>query len=67
MAINQDTLKTALGKDYDPQGDYIVCGYDQLEYCLGRGYRQVGTIQDPSPADQDLLVFDRRVSAKGTK
>jgi hypothetical protein len=64
MAINQETLKAALGKDYDPQGDYVVCGYNDLHLMQSKGYKQVGTIQDPTPADQDLLVFDRRQKGK---
>ena len=54
-----DSLKQALGPTFDPEGDYLVCGYDNLHFCQSRGYRQVGEIQDPTTVDSTLLVFLR--------
>jgi hypothetical protein len=59
MTISHETLKAALGEKYDPTADYLVCGYNDLHLMQAKGYPQVGTIQDPTPADQDLLVFVR--------
>lgn len=64
MSINMDTVRAALGADFDPKGDYLVCGYDQLHTMESKGYRQVGKVQDPSPGDRWLLVFDRRKESR---
>ena len=58
--IDMTALKFALGDDFDPAGDYLVCGYNDLHLMQSKGYRQVGKIQDPSPGDNWMLVFDRR-------
>jgi len=60
MAIDMRAVEMALGDKFDPQGDYAVCGYNDRAMMLGKGYREVGTIQDPSPDDRDLLIFDRK-------
>lgn len=60
MSINHDTLKAALGTAYDPKADYVVCTYAQLHTMQAKGYRQVGEVQDSSPGNQTMLVFDRR-------
>lgn len=67
MAIGMDSVKAALGKDYREDGDYIVCGYDQKPMCIAKGYREVGKLQDPSPADSELLIFDRSPEKKGKR
>jgi len=60
MAIGLDSVKAALGDKYDPEGDYLVCGYDQRPMCVAKGYREVGKLQDPSPQDSEMLIFDRK-------
>ena len=60
MTINLDTLKAALGAEFDEKGDYLVCGFDQKHTCEAKGYRLVGRVQDPSPGDSEMLIYDRR-------
>ena len=60
MAIDMNSMKQALGDKFDPSGDYVVCGYNDRALMQSKGYREVGTIQDPSPEDRDMLIFDRK-------
>ena len=59
--INADSIKFALGKKYDPSGDYIVGRHRDASFMISKGYALVGEIPDATTNDKGtMLVFDRR-------